>query len=132
MRPANWQAVLAAHIEQARRIPFQWGVHDCVTFSCQWFTLMTGRDVFAPWRGRYDSRQSAGRRIVEAGCDTMAAAGRTLFGSPRDPGAVAARGDIVLAREAFGIVTGQRAMFLVEPQGLEPIGRDAFDMIWVV
>lgn len=131
-RPANWTAMLAGYLDEAAETPFAWGRHDCVTFACGWFRLMTGRDTYAEWRGRYTTRFGAWRRIVEAGCKSMPDAGRILFGKPVRNKPLINRGDIVLALDAFGIVTGPGAVFLKDGGGLVKAPRSKIDMGWAV
>jgi hypothetical protein len=132
MRPPNWPAMLASYCEDARQKPFAWGSHDCVSFAAGWFCLMTGRDVYEPWRGKYDTQFGAYRLIVEAGARDMASAGRILFGDDVKGGGMYARGDVVLARNAFGLIVGADAVFLREGAGLEMIRRREFGMAWGV
>jgi hypothetical protein len=35
---------IAAHL----KIPFKWGMHDCVTFAVGWAEIVTGRDIMPP------------------------------------------------------------------------------------
>lgn len=129
-RPSNWPAMLSGYLEEARETPFAWGSHDCVSFAASWFRLMTGADTYAPWRGRYSTRFGAARRIYEAGARDMIAAGAILFGAPLKSKLLINRGDIVLARDAFGIVTGPGAVFLRDGGGLVEIKRAEFSMSW--
>lgn len=131
-RPAIWTAMLAGYLEEARQTPFAWGRHDCVSFAAGWFCLMTGRDTYAPWRGRYSTRFGAARHIYEAGARDMIAAGTILFGASVKEKVLINRGDIVLAQNAFGIVTGPGAVFLKEGGGLAELKRGQFVMGWAV
>lgn len=129
MRPPNWPALLNAYLDSARDMPFAWGTHDCVTFACGWHALMTGRDAYAPWRGRYKSRVGAARRIKEAGGEDMRGAGKILFGAvSREIN----RGDIAMAQDAFGIVTGTHGVFLLAGGGIASLARDKFQVAWSV
>lgn len=131
MRPQNWPALLDTHVEAARRTPFAWGRHDCLSFVCDWHRLMTGRDVFASWRGAYDNETGARRLIVEAGLDGMAAVGGFLFGAARAAPRHARRGDIVLAGKSFGLMTGRAGAFAGET-GLVFLPALQFEQAWCV
>ena len=66
-RADNWAGLLAEYVAAKRDTPFKWGVHDCGSFAAEWVGLATGRDVFAPWRGKYSTRWGAFRYILGAG-----------------------------------------------------------------
>lgn len=133
-RPADWTTQLSAYLEAARVKPFSWGAHDCVSFCADWARLMTGHDAYARWRGQYSNKAGAARKIAEAGANDMIEAGDILFGRecrvPRN--VMIQRGDIALAEGAFGIVTGQYALFLTEGLGLAPRARASFQAAWSV
>lgn len=131
MRPCNWPALLDQHVERARQTPFAWGRHDCVTFVCVWHQAMTGRDIYAPWRGRYDSETAAFRFMLDIGCRDMEALGRHLFGEPIGNKALIARGDIVIAEGALGICTGALGAFL-SAEGFEFRRHADFALGWSV
>lgn len=46
--------------------PFQWGQHDCVCFAVGWLSIVSGRDLLAPYRPWHDEA-SALRAIKKAG-----------------------------------------------------------------
>lgn len=131
MRPQDWPALLDGYIEAARRTPFAWGHHDCVTFVCGWHAAMTARDVYAPFRGRYDSETAAFRILLGLDIRDMDAFGRHLFGDPLANNAHIGRGDIVIAEGALGICTGAQGAFLSE-EGLAFRRHDKFEVGWSV
>ena len=51
----------------AERLTFRWGVADCATAAAAHVFALTGRDVFAPYAGAYDSPVAAGRLIAAHG-----------------------------------------------------------------
>lgn len=113
MRPENWPALLDEYVDAARSRAFEWGVHDCVTFSCGWFALMTGSNPAARFAGEYSTEVGAGRIMLAHEVRGMDDAGRFLFGPPSVAGAsYVKRGDIVLARGALGISIAGGAAFL--------------------
>lgn len=130
MRPQDWPAQLDAAVGEARRTPFAWGVHDCVSFTAGWFKAMTGRDVYAPFRGQYDTETGALKLMAANGVRDMAAAGAFLFGDPVPPARLG-RGDIVLADGALGLCLGAGGVFL-GPFGLLFLRRDKFLTGWKV
>lgn len=113
MRPQNWPALLHDTVERARRSPFDWGTNDCVSFTCDWRMAMTGVDVYAPFRGRYDSEVAALRIMSAHGVACMEDAGDFLFGRPMTNVRRCRRGDLVLAQgdlPALGICLGAVAV----------------------
>lgn len=137
MRPQDWPAQLDGYVGAARRTPFAWGAHDCVAWTCGWHALMTGRDVFAPFRGRYAGKPAALRLLAANGVEDICGAGRFLFGEPDKPAAALARGDIVavehplLKIEALGLWSNG-ALCLLENEGLAAFKRDAVLLAWSV
>lgn len=131
MRPQNWPSLLDEYVRAAKAKQFAWGSHDCLTFATDWHRAITGLDAFAPWRGAYDSETGARRLIVEAGAQSMADAGQILFGAPNAVLRMAKRGDIVLVRKSFGIVTGRVGAFVGE-DGLVLLPAIEFEQAWTV
>lgn len=139
MRPDNWPTMLDAYIEHARGVAFEWGSHDCVTFTTGWHKAITGRDVFAPYRGRYHSSLQAMRLLTKHAAASMDNAGRVLFGLAHEKlTRHAQRGDIVLAADcmgnkALGICTGQAGAFIgPNDERVTFLPRVAFLNCWTV
>lgn len=130
-RPQDWPALLNGYVEAARSKPFVWGDHDCVTFTCRWHKLMTGRDVYAQFRGRYDSETAAMRVMLANGVNGMDEAGRFLFGEPRNGNLRIGRGDIVYGQGALGICIGAQGAFLNE-EGVTLLRHSQFELGWSI
>jgi hypothetical protein len=130
VRPQNWPRLLDEHLQRAKRTAFAYGSFDCVTFVCDWHKLMTGADVYGPWRGRYDSKLGADRLIVETGARSFLELGGVLFGKdkwlPK-----AGRGDIACNGKAFGLHLG-RAVAYLGPHGLSFLPPISMRMAWSV
>lgn len=118
-RYRDWEPRLHAICTERKRAPFVWGTHDCATFVADCVLAMTGQDLAAECRGRYDSRESAAALLIELCCGDL----ETYMeqrGLPEVGIRLARRGDIVLSRQstgpALGIVSldGMRALFAVE------------------
>ncbi len=131
MRPENWPEALDDYIDAARSLPFTWGQNDCVSFACGWNQLMTGRDVYAEFRGQYHSDNEAMRLMLKHDVHGMEDAGRFLFGEPRMGNTHIQRGDIAYAQGALGICTGAHGAFLNE-EGLTFIRLADFELGWSV
>ncbi len=88
----DWQERLSAELEASRGRAFEYGEHDCCTFAADCILAVTGRDVAADWRGRYETERAG---LALAGVKTLAAlANRCL--PPIDP-VFARRGDVAIA-----------------------------------
>jgi hypothetical protein len=58
---------LKSYLGAARRREFRWGLHDCALFCADWVWQVTGFDVGATWRGKYDTEAGAQEFIDAAG-----------------------------------------------------------------
>jgi hypothetical protein len=63
----NWPELLAAAIEERRRLPFQWGPNDCVSSASSIIAAFTGVDLMREFRGAYSSALSAARVFARHG-----------------------------------------------------------------
>lgn len=132
MRPQDWPSMLDSYIEAARKRPFVWGAHDCVSFVCGWASLVSNVNAHAEFEGKYDSETSAFRVMHGHGVHTMEDAGDFLFGKlSRKAIARVQRGDVVLADDALGIAVGIRSAHLTVV-GLSFIPFNKFQQVWGV
>jgi hypothetical protein len=132
MRPEDWPRLLDEYVDRARAKPFAWGTHDCISFTCGWYTAMTGCNPFAPFAGKYDSETAAFRVMHGKGVHMMEEAGDYLFEVAfRKPVEFAQRGDIVLAENALGVSLGNRGAFLTV-EGLGFVLSHKFQIAWSV
>ncbi|KQT10959.1 DUF6950 family protein [Ramlibacter sp. Leaf400] len=110
-RCEDWKVRLDAYVALHRATPFDWALHNCVTFAAGWIELATGHAVQLP---PYDGALSAHRRIDAVG--GLLAGARDRLGAPV-PGTFAQCGDVVLVRlpsteeslegrRAFGVCIG--------------------------
>jgi hypothetical protein len=60
-----WPGLLDRFISENRHRHFAYGSFDCCLWVCDCIQVMTGVDVAAEFRGRYNSRTGALRRIRE-------------------------------------------------------------------
>lgn len=58
---------LAAFLQGCKDREFAMASYDCGMFVCEWMSACTGRDVYAPWRGRYQTGFGAARIILKTG-----------------------------------------------------------------
>lgn len=108
----DWPSRLDAAVEEARKRPFAWGVHDCALFAADMVLAVTGRDLASSWRGGYGSARQALRAL--RGHGGLAGVATKALGDPVSP-AQAMRGDVVMTRThqwpALGICLGAKAAF---------------------
>ena len=131
-RIPHWEQVLAAAVTQAEARPFAWGQHDCATWAFDLRRDLTGGpDHAALWRGRYRTPRGCQRVLRRLGWRTLEEGGRALLGAPLADPRLAQRGDLVLggAPEAFGVVTGARAVF-VASKGLVSLPLSSCRLAW--
>jgi hypothetical protein len=112
MRIEGWEAALAAEIERARAIPFQWGIHDCAIWAFDVRRALTGEDAAKAWRGRYGTALGAYRELRRMGWASHVDGATAIMGAALATPLLAQRGDIVLSGDAFGICLGAQAVFL--------------------
>ena len=98
---------LAQYLEDAKTKSFEWGVLDCVLFSCLWVEVMTGENPAEDCVGAYSSEAEAQAFMVdrfgtiEAGLDAALSRVDIAFRQ---------KGDLALClidgKETLGIVGG--------------------------
>lgn len=131
-RPAQWPAQLDKYIADNRQKPFSWGEHDCVSFTCGWYAMMTGNDLYSRWRGRYYSEYGSKKLMLVSGCRTLELfAQQELFGQPEYGVKSMARGDIAFADRALGICVGN-GIVMLGIDGSSFIDVKEADMFWRV
>lgn len=120
VRVSGWRRALNAEIERLRRSPFAWGAHDCGPALAGGVVLaLTGVDVAAPWRGRYDSAKGALDVLAADGFATLGDLVASLL-PEYDHVSRARVGDLVAYAvpsplgHALGVVVGERAMVMTE------------------
>ncbi|MBP0439428.1 DUF6950 family protein [Tianweitania sediminis] len=131
-----WRGPYKAVVDDLRRKPFAWGENDCgPALVGRMVEALTGVDIAAPYRGRYDSAASAYRLMKEDGFDDLADLVDTIL--PARPRAEAIIGDIAavpvdsLFRHALGVVNGERIFVLTEA-GLGTVDLLDADQIFAV
>ena len=101
-RTGAWQSELSAYLVACAHRPFRYGLLDCGLFVADAVRTMTGVDVAAELRGRYENRAQAfaavralcGAASIAAAADYFAAE----FGILEIPVTRAQRGDAVQLR----------------------------------
>ncbi len=71
-RRHDWRSRLADEMDRQAREPFGWGAQDCALgLACGAVEALTGVDLGAEWRGRYDTPMAALRILRESGAETL-------------------------------------------------------------
>lgn len=113
-RHHDWEVRLHEFLQEREPEPFQWGRNDCALFACDAVLAMTGVDLAADFRNRYDNDLGAARVIIsftEGGSlGDLAAKIAGQHGIEEVGKLFARRGDIVLIptenrRGALGVVS---------------------------
>lgn len=121
MRIDGWDTALTQELQAAANLPFEWGVHDCVSFPMAVIAKITGVDHMKTWRGTYKTakgalgaikRKTKGRGLEAVADEIFERLSTTLL---------AQRGDLVVTDlefgATFGICAGRRCAF-IGPNGL--------------
>lgn len=104
-RRPDWPVRLDAFIEQRRRTPFAWGVHDCCQFAREGVRALTGVDPAKGWGlRRYTTAKGAASTLKRLGGVAAIPERAGCMRLPRV--ALAQRGDIVEREGVLGICVG--------------------------
>lgn len=136
----DWQIFLGEAIAAADRIPFAWGTNDCCLFVADCIRAMTGTDLGAGFRGKYEDPAGAMTLIAFAtdggGVEQLIEQLCRENCMDEVEVAYAQRGDIALhdieTGPAAGIIYGDGALYLSETLGLVPVARAAIRRTWRV
>jgi len=129
-RQAGWRGRVNSVLSRHCREPFVWGRHDCGILAADWIEAITGVDVLARYRGRYDSADSARAILAEDGfADHVEMFAMALTRAHKS---AARYGDIAILEAEDGSVTtgpvlGEVAAVFTEKRGVGsvPLGRAA-------
>lgn len=132
-RIEGWEKRLAEIVARAKAKPYQLGVHDCFSFSCEVCRSLTGRDVWQEFAGRYASTEEAIALIYSRGKNYTEAFTWAWSSPPISP-KLAQRGDIV-ARTGedgymhLGVCLGLDSAYL-GPEGLVMLRTIESEVAW--
>jgi hypothetical protein len=123
-RAHDWEIRLSEFLVENQDKPFVWNENDCCTFACNAALAMTGVDLAADFRGRYDSDLSAARVIIAftsgGDLEDLAVKVAQQFGLEEVAPLFARRGDIVLVPEETP--NGRKALAIVGMDGWSLVG----------
>lgn len=134
-RVDNWPAKLNEVIEAHRTMPFEWGKHDCVTFTADCVKAMTDHDPLSFYRGGYTTAAGAYEIIEELGGIERAVEHSLAFlNAFKREINLAQRGDVVIAdiegKLIVGIWIGRAALMPSEQIGLTEIPKEMIKTCW--
>jgi len=124
-RYKDWPERLNDYFVSVRNKEFEYGVFDCCIFTAGAVEAITGEDHMEEFRDQYESKESSDKALEEIGNGTLYDTLAAKFGDPI-PGSIGQRGDIAMFEGCCGIVTGPRAIFLIEEErrfGFVPISK---------
>ncbi len=120
IRKLDWEMRLHEFIESRKGSAFAWGSNDCCLFAADAVEAMTGVDLAANFRGKYDSEASCVKMVSELGYASIEDLIRKELASwqlqPMRP-VQAHRGDLLLTMQE-----GQPALCVVGLTGKHSIG----------
>jgi hypothetical protein len=122
MRFHDWEEKLSVFLGERADQSFEWGRNDCALFACDAALAMTGVDLAADFRGRYDSDLSAARVIIAftsgGDLEDLAVKVAQQFELEEVKPLFARRGDIVLVPSE----DGRKALAIVSTDGWHIVG----------
>lgn len=117
-RIEGWEGRLETYLKGAAHKKFEWGAHDCVLFTMDWFLSLTNVDIIPDIRGKYSTEEEALALIESFGGLIQATSARI----PTRPAGFEKRGDLALCevdgKETMGIVASRGFIFFVLDRGL--------------
>lgn len=119
MRLPDWPKLLSEFLIERKSMPFEWGVNDCMAFTCAAVNRLSGNDYFPEYSDYHD--EETARLLLERSGGVTGIINACLGEGSRNV-INAKRGDVVVVKipeVTAGIVddTGQR-IALVTKDGL--------------
>jgi hypothetical protein len=131
MKRQGWEKILCNYIERNARIPFSWGVNDCVTFVSDYIEKVTGRKPNSLVDGTYESQEQAIEVLANLQTTPIEIMDN-LFS--RISFSFAQRGDVVYRERetgfSFGIIDSGRAIYKVDGVGYKYEKIKEADIVW--
>lgn len=132
----RWTEALALYIQTCEQQPFAYGLHDCCCFVAGAIHAMTGYDMMARFRHRYESVETIEQVVAEENASCLTALIRRelqAYGWRLKSPSFATRGDVVLLKEgAMGIVSmdARQVLALKPDQGICLVPLDDIHFVW--
>lgn len=126
------RAALNAFLRANEARSYELGGWDCALFTFGAVLAQTGTDHIAAYRGKYTTHQEATRLMKEIDrVPTVRKLMTAKLGEPI-PAAMAHTGDVVACDNQFGVLYGDRGIFLAETSGYERVPRARLEKAWRV
>lgn len=121
-RSPDWPTILHTFLADRRDRRFRWGQNDCILFALDCVRAITGADMAADIRGKYDSAASARDLIKTYGGDLADAADAFAlrFEVEEVPARYAQRGDLAIVESP---VVGQSLAVVMPSYIVAPARR---------
>ena len=139
-RLPDWEQRLHDVIVKHAALPHVYGEHDCLLWPAAVIEAITGEDLGAEHRGKYDSLAKAYRHLGELGFDSPIDLLDSMF--DRKPVGFAGRGDIALVAipgtnmHLPAVVIGGHALAIVadsaDYEGLARFPRSLWTRAWTI
>jgi uncharacterized protein DUF6950 len=135
-----WNTLLAEFIQSRLLSPFVWGENDCCLFACDAVLAMTGTDLAANFRGKYNTQISAYKLVKSyAGGGLAEFADKIATENNISEVALnfATAGDVVLVAGDQGDTLGfvelnGREVLATGPQGLMRVEKTNWKKAWKI
>jgi hypothetical protein len=129
MRLFNWESNLSTAMESVLSRKFEWGLNDCVSFACLCVLSVTGKDLYAPYRGQYCSEAQANALVSRLGGLEQAAD----LHFTRVTKAGASVGDLGISLEGALCIHSAPGRFVsLGPRGLVTVQESSIKTVWGV
>jgi hypothetical protein len=130
-RLENWPKLLSHFLAERAKMPFEWGVNDCMAFAAKGVEALTGHDFFSLYSDYTDEASAIEMLRRNGGVSGIITA---CLGIGTDKVMTARRGDVALVRvdgHTGGLVddSGQRVA-LVTKDGLIRVPLSAAVRVW--
>ena len=126
-RLSNWESNLSDYLASKREEPFQYGKHDCCTFTSGAVEAVTGQNPMACIDHGYDTKIGSLRVIKSLGHTSLEQVLDDMF----YPCSIsfAQTGDLAFYDGSVGVVVGGKAVFATEI-GYTMIDRSEWTKAW--
>lgn len=119
VRVDRWRAAFDKQVDDLRRTPFEWGVHDCgVGLVGSLTKAIVGEDKASKFKGRYKTASGAYRVVKSEGFENLGDLAASILTeihpSEVQIGDIAAIPDGGALKYALGVVNGDRVLVLRE------------------
>ena len=116
VRLDDWPSRLSAYLRERKKMPFQWHVNDCMSFTAKAVEALTGIDYFSHYSDYHD--EETARQMLAKNGGVVGIITKCLGKGSREV-AKASRGDVVIVKAPevlAGIVddSGQRIVGIGE------------------